>query len=82
MFLRTFGRRRPPTEDDCGIMKAMCDKAMYKADRVGRILMKRPGVMVLEDIVADMLAVSASMSKPSPSGGPAGKVPCKNAPAQ
>jgi chromosome segregation ATPase len=69
-------------EDDHGIMKAMCDKAMDKAIRDGRILMKRPGVVVPEDIVADVLAVSAGMSKPSPSGDPASKVPYKNAPAE
>jgi hypothetical protein len=32
-------------------MKALCDKAMDKVVRVGRILMKRPGVMVHDDIV-------------------------------
>jgi hypothetical protein len=67
-------------EDDHGIMKEMCDKAMDKAVRAGRILMKRPGVMVPEDIVADIVAASAGVSKPSSSGDPAGKVPCKNAP--
>jgi hypothetical protein len=69
-------------EDDHGIMKAMCDKAMDKAIWAGRILMKRPGVVVLEDIVADVLAESAGVSKPSSSSDPGGKVPCKNAPAQ
>jgi hypothetical protein len=69
-------------EDDRGIMKAMCDKAMDKAVRAGRILMKGPGVVVLEDIVADVLVASVGTSKPSPSGDPAGKVPCENAPAQ
>jgi chromosome segregation ATPase len=68
-------------EDDRSIMKAMCDKAMDKTIRVRRTLMKRPGVVVLEDIVADVLAVSAGVSKTS-SGNPASKVPCKNAPAQ
>jgi hypothetical protein len=62
-------------------MKAMCDKAMDKAVRVERILMKRPGVVVPEDIVADVLVVSAGVSKPSSSSNPAGEVPCKNAPA-
>jgi hypothetical protein len=63
-------------------MKALCDKAMDKAVRVGRILMKRPGVMVHDDIVADVLAAPAGTSKPSPSGDPAGKVYCGDAPAQ
>jgi hypothetical protein len=44
--------------------------------------MKRPGVVVPEDIVADVLAASAGVSKPSSSGDPAGKVPFKNALAQ
>jgi hypothetical protein len=69
-------------EDDRSIMKAMCDKAMDKTIHFGCILMKRPGVVVLEDIVADVLAVSAGVSKTSSSGNPASKVPCKNAPAQ
>jgi hypothetical protein len=69
-------------EDDHGIMKVMCDKAMDKVVRAGQILMKRPGVVVPKDIVADVLAAFAGVSKPSSSGDPAGKVPCKNAPAQ
>jgi hypothetical protein len=62
-------------------MKAMCDKAMDKAVHAGRILMRRPGVVVHEDIVADVLAVSAGVSKPSSSGNPAGEVRYKDAPA-
>jgi hypothetical protein len=69
-------------EDYRSIMKAMCDKAMDKAVCAGRILMKRPGVVVPEDIVADVLVASAGVSKPSSSGDPTSKVPCKNAPAQ
>jgi hypothetical protein len=68
-------------EDDHCIMKAMCDKAMDKAIRAGRILMKRPRVVVPKDIVADVLAASAGMSKPSPSCDPTSKVPCENASA-
>jgi hypothetical protein len=60
----------------------MCDKAMDKVVRAERILMRRPGVVVPEDIVADVLAVSTGVSKPSSSGNPAGEVPCKNSPAQ
>jgi hypothetical protein len=44
-------------EDDRVVMKAMCDKAMDKVVRVERILMKRPGVAVPEDIVVDVLIV-------------------------
>jgi chromosome segregation ATPase len=69
-------------ENERSIMKAMCDKAMHKVVRAGRILMKRPGVVVPEDIVADILAASAGVSKPSSFGDPVGKVPCKNALAQ
>jgi hypothetical protein len=69
-------------EDNHGIMKEMCDKAMDKAVRAGRILTKRPGVVVPEDIVADVLAASAGVSKPSSSGDPASKVSYENAPVQ
>jgi hypothetical protein len=69
-------------EDDRDIMKALCDKAMDKAVRAGRILMKRPGVVVPDDIVADVLVASADTSKSSPSSDPADKVPCRDAPAQ
>jgi hypothetical protein len=69
-------------EDDHSIMKAMCDKAMDKVVRAGRILMKRPGVVVPEDIVVDVLAASTSVSKPSSSSDPTSKVPYENAPAQ
>jgi hypothetical protein len=59
----------------------MCDKVMDKDVRAGRILMRRPGVVVPEDIIADVLAASAGVSKPSSSGNPTGEAPCKNAPA-
>jgi hypothetical protein len=64
------------------VMKAMCDEAMDKVVRAGRILMRRPGVVVPEDIVANVLAASAGVSRPSSSGNPAGEVPYKNAPTQ
>jgi hypothetical protein len=79
--LETARRDIKVLEDERGIMKAMCDKEMDKDVCAGRVLMKRPGVVVLEDIVPDMLAASAGMSKPCPSSDPAGKVPCENAPA-
>ena len=44
-------------EDDRVVMKAMRDKAMDKVVRVERILMKRPGVAMPEDIVVDVLVV-------------------------
>jgi hypothetical protein len=58
-------------EDDRVVMKAMCDKAMDKVVRAGRILMRRLGVVVPEDIVADVLAAPVVMSRPSSSATPA-----------
>ena len=58
-------------EDDRVVMKAMCDKAMDKAVRDGRILMRRPGVVVPEDIVADVVAAPDAASRPSSSIAPA-----------
>jgi hypothetical protein len=69
-------------EDDHVIMKAMCDKAMDKAVRAGWILMRRPDVVVPEDIVADVVAVPDAASRPSSSVGPANDASCKNTPAQ
>jgi hypothetical protein len=69
-------------EDVRGIMKALCNNAMDKAVHAGRILMKRPGVVVPDDIVADMLTLFVGTSKPSPSCDPASKVPCGDTPAQ
>jgi hypothetical protein len=69
-------------EDDCAIMKAWCDKAMDKVVCAGQILMKRPGVVVPNDLVADVLAASATSSNPSASGDPVDKVPRDDAPAQ
>jgi hypothetical protein len=69
-------------EDDRIVMKAMCDKAMDKVVCTGRILMWRLGVVVPEDIVADVLAMPAVTSQPSSSATPAVEASCKNAPAQ
>ena len=46
-------------------MKAQRDKAMDKAIRAGRILMRRPGVVVPDDIVADVKAAPDASSRPS-----------------
>jgi hypothetical protein len=43
-------------------MKAWCDKAMDKVIRVGRILMKRLGVVVPDDNAADVLACHTRVS--------------------
>jgi hypothetical protein len=69
-------------EDDRVVMKAMCDKAMDKAVPAGQILMRRPRVVVPEDIAANVLVAPAGVSKPSSSATPAGEVSGKNAPAQ
>jgi hypothetical protein len=58
-------------EDNCTILKAQRDKAMNKAIRVGRILMRRPGVVVLDDIVADVKVAPDASSRPSSSIAPA-----------
>jgi hypothetical protein len=68
-------------EDDRVVMNVMCDKAMDKAIHAGRILMRNPGVVVPEDIIADVLAMPAVVSRPSSSATPAAEASCKNAPA-
>jgi septal ring factor EnvC (AmiA/AmiB activator) len=51
-------------------LRAQRDRAMDKAIRVGRILMRRPGVVVPEDIRADVNAAPDSSSRPSSSVAP------------
>ena len=51
-------------------MKAQRDKAMDKAIRAGRILMRRPGVVVSDDIVAGVKAAPDASSRPSSSLAP------------
>jgi chromosome segregation ATPase len=48
-------------------LRAQHDRAMDKAIRAGRILMRRPGVVVPEDIRADVNAAPDSSSRPSSS---------------
>jgi hypothetical protein len=57
-------------EDNSTILKAQRDKAMDKAIRAGRILMRRSGVIVPDDIVADVRAAPDSLSRPSSSVAP------------
>jgi methyl coenzyme M reductase beta subunit len=57
-------------EETSATLKAQRDKAMDKAIRVGRILMRRPGVFVPDDIVADVNAAPDSSSRPSSSVAP------------
>jgi hypothetical protein len=54
-------------EDNSTILKAQHDKAIDKAIRAGRILMRRPGVIVPDDIVTDVKAAPDSSSRPSSS---------------
>jgi chromosome segregation ATPase len=58
-------------EDNCTVLKAQRDKAMDKAIHAGRILMRRPGIVVPNDIVADVKAVPDAASRPSSSVAPA-----------
>jgi hypothetical protein len=58
------------TEDTSTTLKAQRDKDMDKAIRAGRILMRRPGVIVPDDIVADVNAAPDSSSRPSSSVAP------------
>jgi hypothetical protein len=51
-------------------LRAQRDRAMDKAIRAGRILMRRPGVVVPEDIRADVNAATDSLSRPSSSIAP------------
>jgi septal ring factor EnvC (AmiA/AmiB activator) len=51
-------------------LRAQRDRAMDKAIRAGRILMRRPGVVVPEDIRADVNAAPDSSSRPSSSIAP------------
>jgi hypothetical protein len=55
------------SEANCAILKAQRDKAMDKAIHAGRILMRRPGVVVPDDIVADVKAAPDASSRPSSS---------------
>jgi hypothetical protein len=57
-------------EDNSTILKAQRDKAMDKAIRAGRILMRRPNLIVLDDRVTDVKAAPDSSSRPSLSVAP------------
>jgi hypothetical protein len=56
--LETAYRNIKVLESDREIMKVWCDKTV----RAGRILMKRPGVIVPDDIVADVLTASGTLT--------------------
>jgi hypothetical protein len=57
-------------EETSVTLKAQRDKALDKAIRVGRILMRRPGVVVPGDIRVDVNATPDSSSRPSSSVAP------------
>jgi hypothetical protein len=57
-------------EETFATLRAQRDKAMDKAIRARRILMRRPGVIVPDDIVADVNAAPDSSSRPSSSVAP------------
>jgi hypothetical protein len=57
-------------EETSSTLRAQRDRAMDKAIRAGRILMRRPGVVVPEDIRADVNAALDSSSRPSSSVAP------------
>jgi hypothetical protein len=57
-------------EETSATLRAQRNKAMDKVIRVGRILMRRPGVVVPDDIVADVNAAPDSSSRPSSSVAP------------
>ena len=58
-------------EDNSTILKAQRDNAMDKAIRTRWILMRRPGVVVPDDIVADVKVAPDALSRPSSSIAPA-----------
>ena len=51
------------SEDNCAVLKAQRDKAV----RAGRILMRRPGVVVPDDFIANVKAAPDASSRPSSS---------------
>jgi hypothetical protein len=57
-------------EETSSTLRAQRDRAMDKAIRAGRILMRRPGVVIPEDIRADVNAAPDSSSRPSSSVAP------------
>jgi hypothetical protein len=57
-------------EDTSATLRAQRDRAMDKTIRAGRILMRRPGVIIPDDIVADVNAAPDSSSRPSSSVAP------------
>jgi hypothetical protein len=57
-------------EETSATLRAQRDKAMDKAIHAGRILMRRPGVVIPDDIRADVNAAPDSSTLPSSSVAP------------
>jgi chromosome segregation ATPase len=60
-------------EETSTTLKAQRDRAMDKAIHAGQILMRRPGIVVPDDIRADVNAAPDSSSRPSSSVAPENK---------
>jgi hypothetical protein len=58
------------SEDSCAVLRAQRDRAMDKAIRAWRILMRGPGVVVPDDIIVDVKATPDASSQPSSSIAP------------
>jgi chromosome segregation ATPase len=65
-------------ENNFVVLKAQRDRAMDKAIHAGRIQMRRLGVVVPDDIVADVRAAPDAAIRPSSSVAPAKDVVCKD----
>ena len=65
-------------ENNYGVFKAQRDKAMDKVVRAGRILVRRPGVVVPDDIVADVRVAPDAASRPSSFVAPTKDTVCKD----
>jgi hypothetical protein len=65
-------------ENNCVVLKAQHDSAMDKAVRAGRILMRRPDVVVPDDIITDVKATPDAASHPSSSVTPTKDAACRD----
>jgi hypothetical protein len=66
--LETARRNIKVLENDREIMKVGYEKAMDKAVHAGHLLMKRPDIVVPDDIIADVLVASMTAARaPIPS---------------
>jgi hypothetical protein len=69
-------------ENNCVVLKAQHDRDIDKSVHAGRILMSRPDVVVLDDIVADVKAAPDAASRPSSSVAHAKDTACKDVSTQ